>query len=280
MVSRLQQHVSYPKGFPMQGWAEDSSGKDPEVFSRMRDAVVPEALQEAYGLLRSRYLSWAWETMQTAPTWQDAEAALYCVGAVALAVRSRALAGPDLMRNPSVAEDVTETRALLMALFARLCAGGDAARSPLLSGHTALASTACWLVEQYAVWFGKADGAPIREALQSILGVLSTPGASNAAAKAFNALCMRCASKLRDSQVLTALLEPVHAALAGGLPLEEETLLVEGMAQVVAGFPNEQAEVAAAQLTRPFVDVLRAVVAASGNAEPSLASREAATRTL
>lgn len=281
MVARLQRHVAYPEGFPPGGWAEDGSDIDPEVFSRMREAVVPEALQEAYGLLRSRYLSWAWETLQTAPTWQVAEAALYSVGAVALAVRSRALAGPEMLKNPAVAEDAGETRALLSALFERVCGGGNVAASPLLSAHSALACTACWVLEQYAVWFGKAEGAPVQEALQALLGVLTTsPQAANAAAKAFNAMCMRCACRIKDPLVVGALLEPVHAALAGGLAQDEETLLVEGMAQVVAGLPNEQAEAAAAQLTRPFVDALRAAVAAAGGREPSPASRQAATRAL
>ena len=42
-----------------------------------RDTLLPESLDTAYGLLRSAYLGFAWHLLQSAASWQQAEAALY-----------------------------------------------------------------------------------------------------------------------------------------------------------------------------------------------------------
>lgn len=42
-----------------------------------REQILPEALETAYGLLRSAYLGFAWHLLQSAGSWQQAEAALY-----------------------------------------------------------------------------------------------------------------------------------------------------------------------------------------------------------
>jgi hypothetical protein len=39
--------------------------------------MLPESLETAYGLLRAGYLGFAWHLLQSAPSWQQAEAALY-----------------------------------------------------------------------------------------------------------------------------------------------------------------------------------------------------------
>lgn len=39
--------------------------------------MLPEALETAYGLLRSGYLAFAWHLLQSAASWQQVEAALY-----------------------------------------------------------------------------------------------------------------------------------------------------------------------------------------------------------
>jgi hypothetical protein len=126
------------------------------------------------------------------------------------------------------------------------------------------------LIEQYAVWFGKAEEAPTQDALKKTLSLLEMPGTGTTAAKAFNALCLRCGTRLRNPGTVLELLEPVHAALSRGyLPLEDEVLLVEGMAHVTAGLPSEQAEAAATHLTRPFVQDLQTAAAATATSTNS-----------
>jgi len=289
MMIKLQRHIMYPQEFPAQGWSEDSSDIDPEAFSRMRDAVLPDVLQEAYGLLRVRYLAWAWEQLQKATTWQHAEMAMYYIGAVALSARARGLAGPESLREPTIAEDAAATRKVLAAIFTHICCNrlsssealSIGSMSPVekssmvpsssglvvLTSHSAVTSTACWLIEQYAVWFGKAEEAPAHDALKTVLSLMNMNGTATTAVKAFNALCLRCGIKLRNPSTILELLEPVHAVLLRGhLPLEDEVLLVEGMAHVTAGLPIEQAEGAATHLTRPFVEELHTAAAATSTA--------------
>lgn len=289
MMIKLQRHIAYPQTFPIQGWAEDFSEIDPEAFSRMRDVVLPEVLQEAYGLLRVRYLAWAWEQLQEATTWQHAEMAMYYIGAVALSARARGLAGPESLRESAVAKDAAATRRVLAAIFTHICCSilsssgavsigsistGEGTSTVLpssglvvLTSHYAVRCTACWLIEQYAVWFGKAEEAPAHDALKTALFLMNMNCTATTAAKAFNALCLRCSTRLRNSSTVLELLEPVHAALLRGhLPLEDEMLLVEGMAHVTAGLPSEQAEGAATHLTRPFVQDFQTAAAATSTA--------------
>lgn len=42
-----------------------------------REQSLPESLETAYGLLRSAYLGFAWHLLQSAGSWQQAEASLY-----------------------------------------------------------------------------------------------------------------------------------------------------------------------------------------------------------
>jgi hypothetical protein len=290
LIIKLQRHITYPQDFPFQGWAEDSSEIDPEAFSRMRDAVLPEVLQEAYGLLRVRYLAWAWEQLHKATTWQHAEMAMYYIGAVALSARARGLAGAESLREPAVAEDAAATRKVLASIFTHICCNrlsssgvvsNGSMCSPaektsmilpsfgliVLTSHSAVTCTVCWLIEQYAVWFGKAEEAPTHDALKTSLSLMNMNCTATTAVKAFNALCLRCSTRLRNPSTVLELLKPVHDELLRCyLPLEDEVLLVEGMAHVTAGLPSEQAEGAATHLTQPFVVELQTAAAATSTA--------------
>ena len=260
---------------------DDDDDDDDDGFYRLREDVLPEALQEAYGLLRGAYVQWAWEGLQSATTWQSAEAALYYVGAVALSARSRVLAGPESLRDAAVAADAVATRTTLHSIFQNVCCRGEGddnnnthhhhgggreaissnSNSMLLCKHRPLARTVCWVIEQYAVWFGKAEGAPVSAALQTTLWLIDTTSGS-AATKAFHALCLRCSLRLQDLTTIMALQEQGHAVLQRSqLAVGDERLVVEGMAQLASGLPSDQAEMASTCLTRPFVVALRAALA-------------------
>ena len=157
-----------------------------------RSQSLPELLECAYGLLRAAYVSHAWQLLQGAASWQAAEAALYLVAAVSLALKARVLgdggggggdenAGGGAAAAPAVAEDRRATQALLAALFGRVCSPEGAAS--MLGAHPALAQAACRLVEHYSSWFGRAAAAaagggaepPLQGAFQLLLRALSIP---------------------------------------------------------------------------------------------------------
>ena len=158
-----------------------------------RDQFLPELLDVAYGLLRMRYLSHAWQLLQGAASWQAAEAALYLLTAVSLSVKTCVLsdagaaAGGDENCNGSgagagaasaaAAEDRQQTQQLLAALFRQVCSPEGGAS--MLGAHPALAEATCRLVEHYSSWFGKAaageDDVPLQSAFQLLLRALPIP---------------------------------------------------------------------------------------------------------
>lgn len=159
-----------------------------------RDQFLPELLEVAYGLLRMRYLSHAWQLLQGAASWQAAEAALYLFTAVSLSVKTRVLsdagaaAGGDENSSgggaagaaaAAVAADRQQTQQLLAALFRQVCSAEGGAS--MLGAHPALAEAVCRLVEHYSSWFGKAgatgegEEVPLQGAFQLLLRALPIP---------------------------------------------------------------------------------------------------------
>lgn len=145
-----------------------------------REQALPELLDCAYGLLRMRYLSQAWQLLQGAASWQAAEAALYLLSAVSLGVKARVLGGASggdenaAAASAAAVEDREQTQALLVALFGRVCSpeGGGS----MLGAHPALAEATCRLLEHYSSWFGKAgEEPPLQAAFQLLLRALPIP---------------------------------------------------------------------------------------------------------
>ena len=280
LVVRLQRHVAYPTGFT---WWNDPSDEgqcvDSDEFLRTREAIVPEILEEAQALMRQAYLRRVWEQLSAATCWQQAEVAVYLAGAVALRVRTRALAKLDPMRDPSGSEDAAKTRAAITALFQQLCS--DAA---LQGAHPILTTTSCWCIEQYAAWFGQEPESPLDKALDTVLGVLtsetSTGAAVAAAAGAFLALCLRTgAQRLQDPSKVSQLQRRVHEALSRTQPniaIRDQQRAVEGLAHLTAKMPGDIGEAAAAALVSPLVHQLSAAVGGA----TSRTAVEAAARSL
>lgn len=153
-----------------------------------REQHLPELLDVAYGLLRMRYLSHAWQLLRGAGSWQAAEAALLLFSAVSLAVKTRVLSdaanggddgssGSGDATAAAVAEDRQQTQQLLSALFGQLCSPEGGAS--MLGAHPVLAGAACLLVERYASWFGRAPavdgGTPVKGAFELLLRGLLMP---------------------------------------------------------------------------------------------------------
>lgn len=277
LVLRLHHHVSYPEGFS--SW-DTCTEADPDEFARIRDVILPDVLEEAYALMRWSYLSHAWQTVRGAERWQDAEVGMYYIGAVALNVRTRAI---ESATHPvwEVAQDVQATKDLLKSLFGHVCGPeGYAQGRSFVDQNSTLAASVCWLVERFAVWFGKEESAPLHAALHCVTRLLAVPRVAPAASKAFNTLCLRSASRLRDLAAFAATAKEVHQAMAS-LPLPEQLLLTEGLAHVVAGLASaEEAEAAAVQLTQPFVDRATAAMQSAQGGHPRVAARQAVTLNL
>ena len=191
-----------------------------QLLPPRRDQFLPELLECAYGLLRLRYLAAAWQLLQGAASWQAAEAALYLLSAVSLAVKTRVLgdtAGGGGGENggaasAAVVEDRQQTHALLLALFGRVCSPEGA--GGMLGAHPTLAQATCRLVEHYASWFGKAgEEPPLQGAFQLLLRALAIPqvrgpGACMAAGCMQGEAC-RCPSPAGVSAALLLVSEPV-----------------------------------------------------------------------
>lgn len=181
MLRALAPHASYPPDFT--SWRCCYEGGDEESWGRMREQVLPEALDVSYCLLRMAYLTRAWELLQGARSWQDAEAALFLVKSVALGVRTRVMADASATRGEAaaptpaaaaVARDRAESRALLLAVFGQLCGSGEA-MARWVGGPAALARGAASLVDAFSPWFAKDPDAPLSGALQLLVLALGVP---------------------------------------------------------------------------------------------------------
>ncbi|GAB4818769.1 hypothetical protein N2152v2_005815 [Parachlorella kessleri] len=286
MLRALVPHVSLPQHFT--SWEEEGE-VDQDAFDRLRDQMLPESLETAYGLLRARYLGFAWHLLQTAPSWQQAEAAMYLFNAVSISVKASVLsagspAGGGADENSpagasaAAQQDAQQAKQLLASLFAQLCSPEGIARLAAPGAHPLLARGACSLVEGYAAWFARAQEVPLQEALRLCLACMHSPVSSGVASKAFQALCVRCAWRLRDPHLVASLIDaaspllqpqqaPAHQHPPGALQLQQaqqqqqqhtvfsmadKQALVEGLARLVAGLPPPNLQEAAARLTRPF----------------------------
>ncbi|KAL4452382.1 hypothetical protein ABPG75_008044 [Micractinium tetrahymenae] len=278
-LQRLVPHATYPAGFT--SWQEEGE-VDEDAFKRLREQHLPELLDVAYGLLRMRYLSFTWQLLRSAGSWQAAEAALLLFSAVSLAVKTRVLSdaanGGDENSGGSsgggamaaaVTEDRQQTQQLLCALFGQLCSPEGSVS--MLSAHPALAEAACLLVEHYASWFGRAaagdGGVPMQGAFELLLRALLIPQAAHTAAHAFQQLCLRCSWKVRDAASFGWLMGAAHGALqqaGAALPIADRQLVVEGLARVAAAQQGQQLLEAAARLTAPFVQAAAVAAAAAG----------------
>ena len=182
ILGALGPHASYPPDFT--SWRCCYEGADEESWGRMREQVLPEALDVAYCLLRMAYLTRAWELLRGARSWQDAEAALFLVKSVALGVRTRVMADSAAAgaargegATPAAlaaARDRLESRALLLSLFEQLC-GSSEAQGRWVGGPAPLARGAASLIDAFSPWFAKDPDAPLHGALQLLVLALGVP---------------------------------------------------------------------------------------------------------
>ena len=103
------------------------------LSTRFRDVQLVDVLEAAYGMLRTEYLVAVQGAIAAAASWQQLEVGLFCLRAVSLRVKARAMgrngAGPSSLvasaaatgDNAEAARGAAETHALLLTAFNGIC---------------------------------------------------------------------------------------------------------------------------------------------------------------
>lgn len=180
-------------------------------FARLRDQGLTELLETVYLMTGPQYLSSIQEVLVTASSWQQVEGALFCLRAIAGRVRRHAGAASPNGCNGQ-ADRAQQEQQLLLGLFETVCSPGSRVASSLNNPY--VCATAAGLVGAYAAWFDNTVNSPLEGALQLLLHALSFRDSWRAAAAAFRALTMRCATRLAAVPVLQSLAAAVTAAIA------------------------------------------------------------------
>jgi hypothetical protein len=174
------------------------------LHSRFRDQNLTDLLEMVFLMTGPAYLQQLQERITAATAWQQAEGALFCLKAVADGLRTQ-VASPS---HPNAQQNSE----LLLALFEDLCS--PAGRSAAFSSNPFTCATAAALVGAYAPWFESTPAAPLEGALRLLLHALGFPHSTQAAARAFKVLCMRCAARLCSAPVVQSLAAVAAAAIA------------------------------------------------------------------
>lgn len=257
LLQVLFPHMQFPQSFTnWDEWVED----DEEAFNRFREQSLQEVLEISFGVLGSHYLAVMSHQLQSAATWQSAEAALFGIRCVSSSVLESA--SPDSQDQSEEGSHQQNNRALLSSLFRQLCSGqGQLTQTGLLQQPWVMA-TAARLIGDYALWFSNLGGpdVPLEAALKLLLQALTMPQAAPAAAKAFRGLCIRCAPRLTNPADVEGLIGLAHTALqtaatSPGVVVElvDKQSVVEGLARVTALLPPPAAARAGQHLIGPFL---------------------------
>lgn len=258
-ISVCLHHATLPPTFT--SW-EEAGGDvgDADSFNRFREQVLLDVLDTAYGLLKFEFIRIAGQQLQTATTWQQAEAAVFLVRSVGVSVKSHVLSKrASDTADAALKQDRDETNAFLDVLFKRLAEEGEGG---LFSSHPLVVDSSARLVAQYAAWFGSRAGAPVQGTLTYLLRAMRVPAAWSQAANAFRNLCSRCSRQLRDPTLLASLMDSVEQCMPPPPPMpmpdeeplpDERVAIIEGLARVVASLPPAEASSAGLKLTAPLL---------------------------
>lgn len=181
------------------------------VLHRFRDQGLTELLETVYLMTGPQYLSSIQDIITSANSWQQVEGALFCLRAVAGRVRRHSSSTPPIGCNGQ-ADRAQQEQQLLLGLFETVCSPNSRVASFLNNPY--VCATAATLVGAYAAWFDNTINSPLEGALRLLLHALSFRDSWRAAAAAFRALTMRCATRLANVPVLQSLAAAATAAIA------------------------------------------------------------------
>lgn len=288
LVAACLRRATLPSDFTT--W--DAAEEDRDTFTRFREQILADVLDNCYGMMRSRYLAQVGGALSGAATWQAAEAAVFATRAVAAPVKQHVLAearaahagamGGGGGGDAAAAADRAESSAFLAQLFARVGAAGAAAANGGAGGagavggvfvsHPLVMESTARMVGQYAAWLGQTpSGTPcVQGSVAYLLAALRVSEAFRHASQGLRNVCARCAAELQAPELLTRLMESVEACMPSAPPPsnhpgssggfsgtsdgdDDRAAVVEGLARVVASLPPARAVEAGKTLAAPIV---------------------------
>lgn len=181
-------------------------------WCRFRDQGLTELLETVYLMTGPQYLSSIQDAITSASSWQQVEGAFFCLRAVAGRVRRHSSSSVPPNGCNGQAERAQQEQQLLLGLFETVCSPNSRVAAFLSNPY--VCATAAGLVGAYAAWFDNTVNSPLEGALRLLLHALSFRDSWRAAAAAFRALTMRCATRLANVPVLQSLAAAATAAIA------------------------------------------------------------------
>ncbi|GJP81422.1 hypothetical protein CLOP_g11573 [Closterium sp. NIES-67] len=218
LAETLTAKAAYPPSFT--SWADNQ--EDADAFYRFRDQIAADGLHMAFGLLPVEYLDRVGSSLQSAGTWQAAEASLFMLRSAAQAVKKR------LLNLEAYGEREQRMAAVLGGVMARV--SRDAETGGFLASHPLLVDTCCLLIGSFADWLNLQPDC-LLGVIGYLLKALQVPEAVHSAADAFRAVCARCASRLNAPSLLQGLM----SATLSSLPA---TSLIPSRPRGTAPFPS------------------------------------------
>ncbi|CAI7822127.1 unnamed protein product [Closterium sp. NIES-54] len=192
--------AAYPPSFT--SWADNQ--EDADAFYRFRDQLAADGLHMAFGLLPVEYMDRVGSSLQSAGTWQAAEASLFMLRSAAQAVKKR------LLNLEAYGEREQRMAAVLGGVMVRV--SRDAETGCFLASHPLLVDTCCLLIGSFADWLNLQPDC-LLGVISYLLKALQVPEAVRSAAGAFRAVCARCAPRLNAPSLLQHLMTATLSAL-------------------------------------------------------------------
>ena len=265
LVAACVRRATLPSDFTT--W--DEAEEDRDTFSRFREQILADLLDNCYGMTRGQYLAQIGEHLTNANSWQAAEAAVFAARAVAAPLKRRVVPAAkrlgrfaggddgDDENDPAVAADRAASDAFLSQLFQRVGEAGAAAASGgqpgVFASHPLVMASTARMAGSYASWLGQTSSGRARAGGVAgyLLAAMRVPDAFGRAAVAFGNVCARCGSTFGDPETLRRLVAGAEAAtpdappprdLGAGGDLGEgddsRAAIVEGLARIVAGLSD------------------------------------------
>ncbi|CAI5527967.1 unnamed protein product, partial [Closterium sp. Naga37s-1] len=192
--------AAYPPSFT--SWADNQ--EDADAFYRFRDQLAADGLHMAFWLLPVEYMDRVGSSLQSAGTWQAAEASLFMLRSAAQAVKKR------LLNLEAYGEREQRMAAVLGGVMVRV--SRDAETGGFLASHPLLVDTCCLLIGSFADWLNLQPDC-LLGVIGYLLKSLQVPEAVRSSAGAFRAVCARCAPCLNAPSLLQHLMTATLPAL-------------------------------------------------------------------
>lgn len=262
LVAACVRRATLPADFT----AWDEADEDRDTFSRFREQILADLLDNCYGMTRGQYLAQIGGYLTNANSWQAAEAAVFAARAVAAPLKRRVVPAAKRLgrfedgdddNDPAVAADRAASDAFLSQLFQRVGEAGAAAASGgqpgVFASHPLVMESTARMAGSYASWLGQTPSGRARAGGVAgyLLAAMRVPEAFGRAAVAFGNVCARCGSTFGDAETLGRLVAGAEAAtpdappprdLGAGGDLGEgddsRAAIVEGLARVLAGLSD------------------------------------------